>query len=99
MRTSARQAPRNYQKGSSLIEFASMSLILVVVTVIALNAFLALMAARTNDTACRSAARTAAQGKDPTSATNLANAMLAKYTAGSYYGAPQLTNLTKVSFN
>ncbi len=90
----SQKANRNARsnKGSLLVELTAGSFFLSIFVIISFHVGLLIFGAFMNDTACRDAARGAAQGNSQVKATTLAQAILLshKQGPGSYLGSPVL---------
>lgn len=79
------------KSGHNTIELACMLVAFAIVTVLSIDVGIICLANSTNDTACRDAARAAAQGSDQTTSMKLAQAAVyAHRTNSPYYGTPNL---------
>jgi Flp pilus assembly protein TadG len=89
-RRNARSQTR-FPKGSLVIELTVGSFFLSIFAIIAFHVGLLIFGAFMNDTACRDAARAAAQGNSQAKATTLAQAILISHKqTNSYLGSPAL---------
>ena len=76
-----RMAVRRKPTGFGLVEATTSAIFIVVAVIVSLDCWFMIMAARINDTACRDAARAAAQaGDSQADATNAASAAAAAYS-------------------
>lgn len=85
---------RRSKKGTLALELAATSVFLLGFTLISLDIGLLLFGASVNDRACRDACRAAAQARNATDATKLANAVLARHRVQGMVTAPTLVSLT-----
>lgn len=77
--------------GHNTIELACVLVAFAIVTVLAIDIGIICLANSTNDTACRDAARAAAQGSNYASALRLAQSAIRQHSASStYFGAPTI---------
>lgn len=68
-------------RGSAIIEVASIAFIITFMTIFALNIFVALLGVVANDQACRDASRAAARGKTAAEAYRLASTAVVAHTS------------------
>lgn len=78
-------------RGHNIIELACVLVAFAIVTVLAIDVGIICLANSTNDTACRDAARAAAQGSDYAASLRLAQSAIKQHAVNSpYYGSPTI---------
>lgn len=81
-------------RGFSLAEVAASTFVVIFMMILSLDVWMLITAAPINDSACRDAARAAAQGSDATTANNLAYTAVAshKQVASMFIQSPSISN-------